>query len=313
MAQPQEPNRALLQSRWLCLWLATRPGFLAASLVPVLVGVAAVYHLTGAVDMLKLLLSLVAIGLVHAGVNVLNDYYDELNGTDRLNTQRVFPFTGGSRFIQNEVLTAKQTLWFGIGLLGTALILGLVLTLLSGGALIGIGGLGLVLGWGYSAPPLRLNSRGWGELAIALGFGVLIPLGAWYVQTGYLSAYPVLISLGLAVLVANILIINQFPDYAADKQVGKHHWVIRLGLDSAPYLYGALVLIAALSTVLNILFDLLPPLAFILLLPLMMSVKAYSDLKHYAKTPQHLALAIKLTIGSMVLHGLLLTLILALN
>ena len=40
-----------------------------------------------------------ALGLiVHAAVNVLNDYYDALNGSDAANTARVFPFTGGSRF-----------------------------------------------------------------------------------------------------------------------------------------------------------------------------------------------------------------------
>jgi 1,4-dihydroxy-2-naphthoate octaprenyltransferase len=313
MAQPQEPNRTLLQSRWLCLWLATRPGFLAASLIPVLVGTAAVHYIGGEVDLFKVLLSLLAIGLVHAGVNVLNDYYDELNGTDRLNTARVFPFTGGSRFIQNDVLSANQTVWFGVGLLGTAIILGLVLTLLSGGALLGIGVLGVLIGWGYSAPPLRLNSRGWGEVAIAIGFGVLIPLGAWYVQISTLSTYPVFISVSLAALLTNILIMNQFPDYAADKQAGKHHWVVRLGLDKAPHLYGAMVVLAALSVMSNVLLGLLPPLAWLTLIPLGMSLKAYIDLREYAKTPQYLIPAIKLTIGSMVLHGLLLTMVLALN
>jgi 1,4-dihydroxy-2-naphthoate octaprenyltransferase len=34
-------------------------------------------------------------------VNVVNDYYDHLNGTDAANVERIFPFTGGSRFIQN--------------------------------------------------------------------------------------------------------------------------------------------------------------------------------------------------------------------
>ena len=311
MAQPPEPNKSLLQSRWYCYWLATRPAFLAASLIPVLVGVAAVHYQGGEVSVLKLIFSLIAIGLVHAGVNVLNDYYDELNGTDRLNTERLFPFTGGSRFIQNEVLSANQTLWFGVGLLGAAIILGLVLTAMSGGALIGIGLFGLLIGWGYSAPPLKFNSRGGGELAIAVGFGVLIPLGAWYVQTHHLSVYPIVISLSLAALVANILIINQFPDHAADKQTGKHHWVVRLGLDKAPHLYGALVLLAVLSVVINTLLGVLPPLAALTLIPLGLSLKADNDLRQYAKTPQYLAPAIKLTISSMILHGLLLTLVLA--
>ena len=45
--------------------------------------------------------ALLAVLLLQAGVNVFNDYYDHDNGCDAANTERVFPFTGGSRFIQN--------------------------------------------------------------------------------------------------------------------------------------------------------------------------------------------------------------------
>jgi 1,4-dihydroxy-2-naphthoate polyprenyltransferase len=37
------------------------------------------------------LLALLIIALLHAAANVLNDVYDELNGADRLNTQRIYP------------------------------------------------------------------------------------------------------------------------------------------------------------------------------------------------------------------------------
>jgi 1,4-dihydroxy-2-naphthoate octaprenyltransferase len=84
-------------------------------------------------------------------------------------------------------------------------------------------------------------------------------------------------------------------------------------LDKAPHLYGAMVVLAALSVMSNVLLGLLPPLAWLTLIPLGMSLKAYIDLREYAKTPQYLIPAIKLTIGSMVLHGLLLTMVLALN
>ena len=66
---------------------------------------------------------MLAVMLVHAGMNVLNDYYDEQNGTDRRNTQRLFPFTGGSRFIQNGVLSTGETLVFGAWLLAVAMLI----------------------------------------------------------------------------------------------------------------------------------------------------------------------------------------------
>jgi len=59
------------------------------------------------------------------GINVLNDYYDALNGTDANNTARVFPFTGGGRFIQNGVLTLRETAVSGAALLAVVVLAGL--------------------------------------------------------------------------------------------------------------------------------------------------------------------------------------------
>ncbi|OQX03347.1 MAG: 1,4-dihydroxy-2-naphthoate octaprenyltransferase, partial [Thiothrix lacustris] len=96
----EEPNERLLHTPVRCYWLATRPAFLAASVVPALVGAAAAWAQGYALHGWLLVWTVLAVMLVHAGMNVLNDYYDEQNGTDRRNTQRLFPFTGGSRFIQ---------------------------------------------------------------------------------------------------------------------------------------------------------------------------------------------------------------------
>lgn len=304
----QEPTIALLEQPWLRYWLATRPQFLLGSLTPVLVSVASVAYRGYSIKLGLLLLTLIAAALVHAGANVLNDYYDELNGTDRINTQRLFPFTGGSRFIQNGVFSLQETFWFGLGLLGSAIALGLVLIMVSGGGLFWIGLSGLCLGWGYSAPPLRLNSRGLGEPALAVGFGSLIPLGAWFVQTSEIAFYPLLISLPLALLIMNILYINQFPDYQADKRSGKRHWVVRLGLVKAPWIYIGSVVIASLIIGLLVWYQLIPVLSLISLFPLLLAFKAGLDLLKYADKPAQLEPAIKLTIISMALHGLFLML-----
>ncbi|MDD5391911.1 MAG: prenyltransferase [Thiothrix sp.] len=304
----QEPDKALLNKHFLRYWLATRPGFLAASLIPVLIGAAAVAHGGGKVSFLLLLLTLLATALVHAGINVLNDYYDDENGTDRCNTQRIFPFTGGSRFIQNGVLSSGETFVFGALLLSTAMLLGVGLAWASGTGLLWIGVAGLLLGWGYSAPPLRLNSRGLGEPAVALGFGILTPLGAWFVQTGEMAFYPVLVSLPVALLVMNILFINQFPDHQADAASGKHHWVVRLGLEKSPSIYLASVALAAAILLLLALTGAVPFWSLLSVLPLGLAFKAGVILRENAQQPAALEPAIKMTIASMVLHGMLLTL-----
>ena len=305
---PQEPDTTLLHKPFLRYWLAVRPGFLAASVVPALLGVAAFVGQGGQASFLLLLLTVLAIALVHAGINVLNDYYDEINGTDRCNTQRIFPFTGGSRFIQNGVLTAAATFNFGVWLLVVAILLGMVLAWLSGIALIGIGVVGLLLGWGYSAPPLRLNSRGLGEPAVALGFGILTPLGAWFVQSGVMAWYPVWVSLPLSLLLMNILLLNQFPDREADAASGKHHWVVRYGVDKAANLYLLVVIVSMVLLIGMVLLEILPGAALLGMLPQGIALRAALQVQEFKHQPQQLETAIKMTIGSAVLHGALLSL-----
>ncbi|WP_298613500.1 prenyltransferase [uncultured Thiothrix sp.] len=310
---PQEPSLALLQQSPLVRYsLATRPAFLLASLMPVCVGTAAAIYQGYVFQVGLFALSLLAILLIHAGVNVINDYYDEQNGTDRLNTERLYPFTGGSRFIQNQVLSAEQTFAFAWSLLGTAILLGLLLVWQTGLDLLWIGLAGCLIGWGYSAPPLQLNSRGLGEPAVAISIGVLAPLGAWYVQTSDLAEYPSLIGLPLGLLAMNILLINQFPDAKADAASGKHHWVVRFGVQTAAWIYLSNVLLAGLILICLVIFGCLPSLALVSALPLGLSLSAAFLLKRYAVQTERLVPAIKMTIASVILHGCLLTLSLAL-
>ena len=109
MTQPLEPTLAAFQNPIARYFAATRPAFLTASLMSCLVGLATIWHGMVPFDVSLALVTLLFALLAHAGVNVLNDYYDALNGTDAQNTDRIFPFTGGSRFIQNGVMTPSQT------------------------------------------------------------------------------------------------------------------------------------------------------------------------------------------------------------
>ena len=65
---------------------ATRPPFLIASILPVFIGIAAAWYSSTSFNWFTGLLTLIGAILAHAGINVLNDYYDHLNGTDEQNT-----------------------------------------------------------------------------------------------------------------------------------------------------------------------------------------------------------------------------------
>ena len=111
--------------------------------------------------------------VAHAGANVINDYYDAVSGCDAANDERLFPFTGGSRFIENGVLTAHEVKVFGYGLLFAVIPPGLWLAAHSAPGLLVIGAAGLAAGWAYSAPPLKLQARGVGEFAITAAWALL--------------------------------------------------------------------------------------------------------------------------------------------
>ncbi|MCC4117451.1 prenyltransferase [Aromatoleum toluclasticum] len=289
---------------------ATRPAFLTVTLVGCLIGLAAARADGVALDALRALVTVLFALLAHAGANVLNDYHDALSGADDANAERLYPFTGGSRFIQNGVLTTDQTARFAYALLGLVVPAGLWLAYGSGGGLIAIGLAGLVLGWAYSAPPLRLASRGLGEFAIA-GAWLLVVVGADFAQRGAFAWTPVAAGLSFALLVANLLFINQFPDRAGDAAAGKRTLVVRLGADTAKWGYFALALVAYGWLVLQVGRYNLPQACAAAALTLVLSFHAARQLRDHADEPAELRPAIKLTIAAANLHGLVLAATLA--
>jgi len=310
---PAEPTPESLNRPWMRYLLATRPAFLTASLVPCLIGLASAYAGGYAIDALSAALTVIGALLAHAGINVLNDYYDDRNGTDAMNQDRLFPFTGGSRFIQNGVFSARQTLSYGIVLMAGAALIGFGLAMATGPGLWLIGAFGLFVGWAYSAPPLSLNGRGLGEISVALGFGILIPLGADYVQRGALSLTPVLVGIPYALLVTNLLYINQFPDLRADRAAGKHHWVVRLGARRARWGYAGIAALAYVVLTVEVAMGILPSAALLALIPAAFSAVAARQLIVHAERPALLANAIRMTILAMMSHGLILAAALAVS
>jgi 1,4-dihydroxy-2-naphthoate octaprenyltransferase len=304
---PAEPTLEALSNPVQRYFLATRPPFLSVSLLAALVGIAAAWHdrvvLWPATAVMTVLFALVA----HAAVNVLNDYYDELNGTDRLNTDRLFPFTGGSRFIQNGVITARATLVFGLLLLTATILAGLWLASVAGSGLIWIGLAGCFVGWAYSATPFKLNGRGLGEPCVAIGFG-LIAVGADYVQRKGFAPLPVTAVTSYALLVMNILYINQFPDLKADQAAGKHHWVVRLGTRVAPAGYAVIGAVGYLWLAGAVALGMLPKLALVPLATAALTFPAARQLFAHAGEPARLEGAIKQTIAAANVHGLLMVL-----
>ncbi len=308
--RPGEPTPLTMTNPLRRYWLAVRPPFLTVTLAGFGIGLTYTLYRGASLNGLTAALTLLGAVLIHAAVNVLNDYYDSLNRTDAINEERLFPFTGGSRFIQNGVFTELLTLRYGLGLLAGGVCIGLLLSMLTNWWLAGLGVVGIFIGWAYSAPPVQLNNRGWGEVCVAVGFGILIPMGTDFVQRQVYDWRLLIIGLPYALLVTNILYINQFPDRAADAAAGKHHWVVRLGTRRGRWVYATNVGLALLGLVAAVTTGLLSAWALISLIPLGLAVRAAAVLIDRANAPAQLLAAIKMTIASALGHGVLLALVL---
>lgn len=310
IAGTEEPTPATVPVGLKRYLLATRPTFLTITLVGVLLGMATAWQAGAGFNALNALLTLVFALAAHAGANVINDFHDQAG--DAINTARVFPFTGGSRFIQNGLLTPQETMRLGYGLLAAVIPAGLWLTAHAGSGLIAIGLIGLLAGWAYSAPPLKLASRGLGEFAITIGWLVVV-VGSDFVQRGAFHPLPLVAGFGFAVLVAAVLYINQFPDAAADAASGKRTVVVRLGRSAARWGYPTLLLLAYIAVPIGVLTAVLPAPTFLALLALPASLAAARGLWKFAEQPAQLVPAIKLTILAAHLFGALLIIALILT
>ncbi len=294
-------------------WLrASRFQFFTASVVPVIVGGAIAYWKTGTVLWGYWLATLVALVLLHAAANLANDYYDHLSRNDEINVEFISPFTGGSRFIQQQLTSPVSILIAALACLAAGSGIGLILVWLRGWPILALGVVGGLSGFFYTANPLRLGYRGLGEIFIFLDFGILPVLGTYYVQTQQFSVAAGAASIPVALLIAAVLWINQFPDYNADRAVDKKHWVVRLGRRRACYVYAAELLLALLLVPVFVALDWLPLLTLLALLPLPLAISAMrTAFRHYDQPDKLLpanvgTIALHLTVGLLLALGFVL-------
>jgi len=258
-------------SKLILLFLAARPNFLLTSALPILVGSALAYATTSSFNPLRFCLALFAIILLHAGSNVANDYFDHLSKNDWLNKNPT-PFSGGRRFIQQNTLSPKSTLLLALTLLTAGAIIGIILVILTQSLFIlTLGLVGLLGGFFYTAPPIKLGYRAIGEFVIALLFGILPIFGAYFLQTQTFDTVPIFPALLVAILIFLVILINEFPDSQADDAVNKRTLVVHFGIPKAVWIYRIALLTSYLLAVAAIpLYRLMffPAILYILTLPI---------------------------------------------
>jgi len=216
------------------------------SIISVSVGTAlAAGH--GSIDWWAYALSILGVVFLHAGTNVLNDYFDYKNKVDTPDVPG--SFSNESRVLIQKMLTHKQVLALGLGLFVLSLPIGIYLTLAKGFTVLIVGLLGFLAGFFYTANPISFKYLALGEPMVFLMWGPLMVSGAYFVQQGEITSQAILVSIPFGILVALILLANNIRDIQYDSKVGIKTMPILLGHQKAVWLYQVLVFLAYLGLV----------------------------------------------------------------
>jgi 1,4-dihydroxy-2-naphthoate polyprenyltransferase len=284
-----------------------RSTFLTVTFVSIILGVSIAWVRNGVFAVEFFVLTLVAGVFLHLGTNVANDYFDHKSGGDDINKEFVRPFSGGSRMIQKGLLTPREVFFEAAILLIIGTAIGFYLAFIRGLFVLVLGLFGLFSGIFYASPPLKLANRGVGEVFVGLNFGVLMTIGAYFVQTQTLNVEPLVASIPVFLLIFAVVYINEFLDYNADKAIGKRTLVVRLGREKASQGYAILMAGVYLSILIGVLTTIMPATTLIALATFPIAIKAAAHALKYHSTPLKLTLANSLTILCHLLTSLMLS------
>jgi 1,4-dihydroxy-2-naphthoate octaprenyltransferase len=289
---------------WLIL-RTTRLPFLTATLIPVLLGLAiAARH--GPFDWLVALLAVLGGSFAHLAVNVSNDIFDTLSGADEANVNPT-QFSGGSRVLHYGLLSLRELAIWDVILYLAAVAIGLLLLAITPSwELLAIGVAGVVIGLAYTAPPLKLVYRGLGEIAVAVGFGPVMLLGAYVAETGHLDWEPLVASLPVAILIALILYVNEIPDRRGDAAAGKRTLVVRLDRDTVERIYLVAALVAFALVIAGVAVGVMPWPTLLALLSLPLVFQVHRGIEQHYDSPYTLMAFMGTNVKLHLYTGLLL-------
>lgn len=251
-----------------------RPFSFTASVTPVAAG-GAVAALHGRFDAPLFLAALLGSVTLHIGTNVINEIFDVRKGVDSITSPRA------SHALVKGRLTEREAFAFAFFAFGVATLVGVGLVGARGWPIVGLGLLGLIGGYTYTAPPFEYKFHALGLPLVFLLMGPLMVGGSYYAITGTLVPEVFWVSLPVGLLVAAILHGNEWRDITEDARViGTATFASRFGRRVSYWTYVALVVGAYMALALGVVVGVVPAYAVlaVLSLPFLVRVIRASEL-----------------------------------
>jgi len=281
---------------------AARPFSFTASATPILLGTALAFYETGQVQVLMLIAALIGGMILHAGTNLVSDYFDYKKGVDREDT------FGGSRILVEKVMEPADVLRGGLIAFGIATLIGVFLVMRLGWPIVMFGLAGIAGGYFYTAGPVGYKYRALGEFLVFALMGPLMVWGAHFVQIGTLQWMPLLVSLPVGVLVAAILFANNLRDIEDDTGSGYHTQASILGRKKARILYAGMLFGAYAILAMLVLFQKVPVWALLAIVSIPAALKVNRIIQDSLKNDRgHLAMVDVMTAQLHFQFGILFT------
>jgi 1,4-dihydroxy-2-naphthoate octaprenyltransferase len=204
-------------------------GFLLYSLGFLL---ASVYN--NSFDITKFLIGYLPFGFAQLSVSYSNDYFDQQADLTSNKTM----FSGGSHVLVEYPELHPTALKIAILLLIFSWISLISFTVAFGYSfwLIIFGILGGLLGWFYTAPPLKLSYRGLGEIATMIAVGLMMPGMGFFVSAGSIRDPFIFLIIPLSLFGLFFIITVELPDFESDIISKKRNIVISLGRQKAKFI-----------------------------------------------------------------------------
>lgn len=184
-----------------------------------------------------------------------NEYFDF--DSDRLTIPTFF--SGGSKILRNNENLKIFSKWISICLVIISVILSVLFVFIFKASvwIIILAIFANLLGWFYSAPPLRFSYRGLGEIVIMLIIGIILPIAGSVTVSDSLNKEIIVILTPLLSYTAMLSIAVEIPDYEADRISGKKNlvsvfgretgYLLLLAFSSAAFVY--FIIIAVLNMI----------------------------------------------------------------
>ena len=226
--------------------MLSRVPFLSVMIAPYILGALLAQRFSGIFNWPVFWAGLFGAVLVQLIAHYSGEVYDLAEDRLSITLEKNF-FSGGSQVLVENYIGPKKVKSLIRAAFFLAIITGLILQFYfkTGNWTLWLGISGIICAYFYSKPPLRLVSRGIGEIFIAYAFGWLAVNTGFYLQASRFDNLAAWVCLPIACAVANIILINEYPDYPADKQCAKQNILVRIGKEKGAVLYIWLVICGA--------------------------------------------------------------------